>query len=81
MSGKKIDEMFAFVSVDSDGDEGIIGYPYGDQGGTLPMVGADMDRMTSLVPMAVHVAQLFGVEVKLIKFSVREELDMRRFLG
>ena len=47
---KKITEMFAFVVVGDDGDEGIPAIQMGDL--MMPLVGADMERIDSLRPQA-----------------------------
>jgi hypothetical protein len=69
-----IDEMFAFVSVDEHGEEGLIG--------TLTCIGwvpkggsADMAREDSLRAMARQAAQVCGHDVKLVRFSNRTELE------
>jgi hypothetical protein len=47
---KRIDEIFAFVVVDADGNEGIPSFLAG--GTAYPLVGADDARMESYKPMA-----------------------------
>lgn len=69
----KVDQMYAYVSVDDDGDEGICGIRTGM--GWMPMVGADMARMLSLRNHAELVAQESGRTVRLVRFGVRELLD------
>lgn len=70
----KITEMFAFIAEDEGpDDEGIIGMPMGDM--VMPLVGADMERVDSLRPLAKDVGLLMGKKVKLIRFSVREDLE------
>lgn len=68
----KIDEMFAFVAENPDG-EGVMGIR--QDGAWLPLVGADMARIASLKPMVEKIARESGVLVKLVKFSVRTELE------
>jgi len=63
----KIEQMFAFVSCDDEG-EGVIGFKGSD--GWMPMVGADMDRVKSLLPMVVAM----GVDFKILKFEGREDI-------
>ncbi len=69
---KIIDEMYAFV-VKEDGSEGIPAISV--DGMAMPLVGADTDRMVSLRPYAEHLAGQ-GLEVKLIRFTVREEVEV-----
>lgn len=51
----KIKELFAFVITDEQGDEGIMGFKISD--GWLPMVGADMERVDCLRPIADMIAK------------------------
>lgn len=71
----RIDEIWAWVSSDGEG-EGILAAPIGNGSSvTMPLVGADAARMKSLRPAAVAIADAFGVEVKLVRFSVREDIE------
>lgn len=69
----KITEMFAFISIDADGNEGVIGVS--STMGMLPLVGADMAHMETMKPTAMAVANITGLPVILIKFSVHTELE------
>ena len=68
-----IDELWAWVSTDVEG-EGVLAAPIPRLGNllTVPMVGADMERMRSLEPIARQMANAFGVGVSLVRFSYRE---------
>jgi hypothetical protein len=69
----RIDEMYAFVMTDpADNTEGIIGFYTAD--GWMPMVGADTGRVESLVPKAQAIATAMEVPVRVLRFTVREEL-------
>ena len=71
----KITEMFAFVAADKGpDDEGVIAML--TKLGPAPMVGADMARADALRPWAQAVANECGTPVRLLRFSVREELDV-----
>lgn len=72
--GLHIDEVFAFISVDENGDEGVIAVK-GHDGSYLPLIGADMERIDSLRHIAAHTGEANNMTVKLIKLSVREELE------
>lgn len=75
---QKIEEMYAFVSQDEKGGEGIIGYMLmmDGQKTMMPLVGADMARMNSFMPIAQEIAdKLKTQKVKLIKFTNRVELQ------
>lgn len=68
----KIDEMYAFVASDDEG-EGIMGMrmPNGDW---MPFVGADMQRVYSLYPVAEDISKVSGKPFKIIKFSNRTDI-------
>lgn len=72
----RIDEIFAYVSVDQNG-EGIIGQSVQLMGKDIfmPFVCADKARMESLKPLAKKIAKESGKKIKLIKLSVREEIE------
>jgi len=70
---QKIEEMFAFVAEDEDG-EGIMGFKMPGGGTLMPMVGADMARVKSLYPIAEHVSKLTGKSFRVLKFSTREDI-------
>lgn len=70
-----IEEMFAFVAEDTGPeDEGLVAEKIG--GFWFPLVGADMARITSLRPMAERIAHHTGKKIKLIRFCVREEMEV-----
>lgn len=72
----KINECYLFVATDSSPeDEGIAAF-LAKSDMWLPMVAADMKRVESLRGMAQRVADESGDVVRLIKFSVREELEV-----
>lgn len=72
MRGKlRIEEIYAFVVVDKDGTEGIIGHIDPFTGSSRPMIGADQARIESLLPEAQLLADQFGVSVSLLRFSTR----------
>ncbi len=70
----KIEALFAFISVDEGPeDEGIVAARMGNM--WMPLVGADMDRIDSLRPLAESVARLTGKKIVMAKFSVREDME------
>jgi hypothetical protein len=72
---KHIDQMYAFVQTDpKDQTEGVIGFHTGQ--GWMPMVGADMDRVEYLRPMAQKIADATDTEIRLIRFTLREEIEV-----
>lgn len=74
---EKITEIWAFVSSEEHG-EGIIGETV-----NMPMIGktfmpfvcADKARMESLKPHAQRIAKESGKKIKLVKFTLREEIE------
>lgn len=68
----KITEMFAFVVYNKDtDDEGIPAFQT-PNGATWPMIGADMDRITRLMPLVERLAIDMGKPIKLVKFTKLE---------
>lgn len=74
MSGRfqRIDEFHAWISSDEDG-EGLIGHM--TPTGWLPLIGADRERIESLRGLAQQTADASGVEVRLVSFSVRTDVE------
>lgn len=70
----RIESVWAFLSVDVDGNEGVIGGPIGPDRGMIPFIGADEARVKSLLPMVEHIVKLTGRPARLVKFSVREDV-------
>lgn len=71
---KRVDEMFAWV-VEDDGTEGVPAFP-GPNGMVFPMMGADMERMASLRPIAEEIAEKLDKPITLLKFTTREEVEV-----
>lgn len=73
--GYVIQEMWAWLSIHEDGDEGVIGYYNPDMGGWMPLVGADRERIESFRAYANQAATLSGKPVVLARFSVRTDVE------
>jgi|SRR4051812_43200398 hypothetical protein len=69
-----IETLYAFIIRDEDGTEGIIGRLM--RGTWLPLVGADLDRVSSLESFAQETADATGKCVTLAHFSKREEIKL-----
>ena len=69
----KIDKMYAFVAEDKNGDEGVIGMQ--TNSGWMPLVGADMKRINSLIPIVQNIVNQTNHPVKILMFSDRKEID------
>lgn len=76
----RIDAIYAFVSVDDDGNEGLCGATMPD-GMWMPLIGADEKRLIALMPIAEELAHRSRREIKLIKLTTREELRTIRPLN
>jgi hypothetical protein len=64
-----ITEMFAFCTEEKEGDEGVIGF-LSPQGQWIPLVGADMDRVKSLLNIAKEIATEQNLTVVLKRFAL-----------
>ena len=67
-----IKEMFAYCSVDGSDDEGVVGWKTPEHE-WMPLVGADMDRMKSLLPLAKSIAEVTGKDIVLKRFQLVSE--------
>ena len=71
--------MFAFVSEDENGNEGVVGMSMPDDKDInkmviLPLVGADLERIEQLTPYAKQISNQTGKTIRLITFGVRNDL-------
>lgn len=74
-AGFRITSIHAFISVDpEDGDEGVIAQQMWD-GSWMPLIAADETRLEILRPVAQAIAWRTEREVKLVRFSVREDIE------
>lgn len=77
----KITELFAFVAEEGPDDEGVMGMllpPSPGQQGPhqwMPLLGADMNRIHSLLPHAKQIAAETGVKYKLLHFKLVGEIE------
>ncbi len=70
----KIEVIYAFISIDEGPEgEGIVAALMGDK--WMPLVGADMDRVESLRPLAMEVSRITGKRIVLARFGDREDLE------
>ena len=73
---EKITEIYVFVSVD-EGGEGIVGMTKNINGKDtfMPFVCSDKATMESIKPVAKKLAEENNIKIKLIRLSVREEIE------
>lgn len=70
----KITTMFAFLAV-QEGTEGLVAF--GDSPvAMMPLVGADMNRAESLLPVVQAISNRTGQSIRLVKFTTREEMQV-----
>lgn len=70
--GFTIDAVVAFVSVDKNGEEGIIAL--NAKGAPMPAICADMERFNLIKPMIEEMAKFHKFEYKIVELSQRREL-------
>lgn len=70
-----ISTVTAFVSVDKDGNEGIIGQL--TNAGWMPFVCADEERIKSLLPLAVDLEKATGIPFRILQFSTKEDVTIK----
>lgn len=70
----EIKEVWAYISVNEKGEEGICGFNDPRTQQWLPMLAADEERLKSLKPFAHQISIMTKQKVKLVKFNNREEL-------
>lgn len=73
--GHRTKEVYAFMAVDpADDSEGIVGYKIGNS--IVPLVASDDKRLDSYRPLAQQVATATNQEIRVAKFSIREDLEV-----
>ena len=71
----KINEVWAYVSEDEKGNEGICGWLDQKTNQWLPMMAADEKRLESLRVLAIMIAKQTNKKIKIAKFSMREDVE------
>ncbi len=69
---RPITELWAYLSVDEAGNEGLCGMPM--MGATVPMVFGYERVARKLMPVAEQIAAMSGNTIRLVKFYSREEI-------
>ena len=67
MKGFQCDELFAFVAVDKDGNEGIVMATH--QGDSIPLITANLETVKVFVPLASYIAKTQEINIKLYHFK------------
>jgi hypothetical protein len=71
----RVDCIWAFLSVDEDGNESVCAAPMLGPGSLVPLIAADKAMLDSLWPIARELARVTGRIIRLVKFSEREVLS------
>jgi hypothetical protein len=69
----RINSVFAYLSVDKDGSEGVCAAPIGPGGTLVPLIAADQERLKSITPWAEKIAEVTGMTIVLVEFTTRVE--------
>lgn len=72
--GQKIDMLFAWVGVEADGGEGILGHSIPGLG-FVPLIGADKARIESYRSYALQIAEITKKPIRLKQFSTVTVLE------
>lgn len=72
--GQKIDKVYAWIGTESDGREGVLALSSPTTGISVPLIGADSKQMESHRRYAKTVADVSGLPVQFVEFSVRRDL-------
>jgi hypothetical protein len=72
--GFRIRELWAFLAVHDDNDEGVVGML--TPNGWVPMVVADKTRLDQLLPKARELARSQGKTIRLVRFHVRQDVEV-----
>ena len=68
----KINKLYAFIAEDNGpDDEGIMGFQFGDE--WMPMIGADMERVNALIPIADQISEATGKPYKIKYFTLEDD--------
>lgn len=70
----EITQLWAFVCVEDDGDEGVIAFTTVD-GVVLPLIGSDLDRVRALRSLARQTVDATGQPVVLKRFTAMEVVE------
>ena len=82
MKGFQCDELFAFVALDQDGNEGIVMAE--QSGNSIPLVTSSLETVKVFVPFAVHIAETQKINIKLYHYHRSGEVArefIEQFVG
>jgi hypothetical protein len=67
----RITELYAFLAEEAPGEEGVMAFWTGET--WMPMIGADMTRVESLLPLAEAISRATGKPSRVRRFVLRED--------
>lgn len=70
---KLVDQVFAFVAAEENGDEGLTAF-LGPDDMWVPMIACDQARLKSLMEAAEEIATATGREIKIYHFTQRKHI-------
>lgn len=70
----RIEKIWAYLSVDDEGKEGVCAAPIGPGGMCVPMIAADPARLESLSAIAEQLAAYTGMKLVLVEFATRADV-------
>lgn len=71
-----IEKLYAWISEDDDGQQGVIAFTPAFNAMTLPLVGADMARIESFRPYIEKIAEESKKKILLMEFSSMKVLEV-----
>jgi|1185.fasta_scaffold2021842_2 hypothetical protein len=71
----RINVVYAFIAIDKDGSEGIPAF-VAENNLVMPLLGADLDRVETLRPIAEDIAVTKNLIITLAKFEHRTDLEI-----
>lgn len=75
-TGKRIDEIYALLTVDEEGGEGIMGFSTGPQG-WMPIISSDRAHIEALTERhGKPVGELMNMTVRMVQFTSRTDLAL-----
>lgn len=73
---QKIDQLFAFLAVDAEGNEGVMAYFDPPNNRWMPLVGADLAKVDQIRPIVEEMAKAANIKATLAVFSERKNMEV-----
>lgn len=72
----RINQLYAAVAIDDDGDEGVCAFFNEELRSWMPLVAADERRLADIRRISADIARESQKRVRIIKMTTREELEV-----